>query len=85
MVKEFETIRLPGLRFKIFGRSLRLISGKRNIVITVAWEKSLSNRSAFGKTGFVGHSLLGALRFDSFHHLGIVFDAERFSRPALPP
>ena len=35
IVKEFETTRVPGFMVRIFGRSLMLISGSRNIVMTV--------------------------------------------------
>ena len=47
MVKVFETTRVPGFRPRIFGRSFRLMPGSRNMVITVALEKSVSKRSAF--------------------------------------
>src|SRR5262249_56248299 len=36
IVNVFDTIRGPGFQSRIFGRSLRLISGRRNIVMTVA-------------------------------------------------
>ena len=43
----FDTTRVPGLRSRIFGRSFMLMEGSRNIVMTSAFEKSVSNRSAF--------------------------------------
>ena len=46
MSKEFETTRVPGRMSRILGRSLRLMLGSRNIVTTVALEKSVANRSA---------------------------------------
>jgi len=52
IVTEFDTMRVPGFMSRIFGRSLRLMFGSRNIVMTVAFEKSLSNRSAFSKVAF---------------------------------
>ena len=65
MSKEFATMRVPGLRSRIFGRSFMLILGSKNIVITVAWEKSLSNRSAFMNVALSVTPSLAALRFDS--------------------
>ena len=49
MLNEFETTRVPGLRPRIFGRSSTLMSRRRNVVITLALEKSVSNRSALTK------------------------------------
>ena len=49
IVNVFDTMRVPGLRSRIFGRSRRLMSGSRNIVITVACEKSLSNEVGLGE------------------------------------
>src|SRR5438552_18328208 len=49
IVNVFETIRVPGLRSRILGLSFKLMSGSRNMVMTLACEKSLSNRSAFAK------------------------------------
>src|SRR5918993_6071854 len=46
IVKVFDTMRVPGLRSRIFGRSFMLIDGSRNMVITSAFEKSVSKRSA---------------------------------------
>ena len=40
-------MRVPGFKSRIFGRSFRLIDGSRNIVITSAFARSVSNRSAF--------------------------------------
>src|SRR5215475_8932827 len=50
---------------RILGRSRILISGSKNRVITVASEKSLSNRSAFTKVALSLTPSLAALRFDS--------------------
>ena len=47
MVNVLETMRVPGFRSRIFGRSFRLIDGSRNIVITLAFDRSVSKRSAF--------------------------------------
>jgi len=45
MRKVFETTRVPGFRPRIVGRSLRLMSVRRNIVITVARDRSVLKRS----------------------------------------
>src|SRR5262245_5445616 len=65
MSKEFDTMRVPGLRSRIFGRSFVLILGSRNMVMTCAWEKSVSNRSALTKLALSLTPSLAALRFDS--------------------
>ncbi len=65
IVNVFDTMRVPGLRSRIFGRSLRLICGSRNIVITVACEKSLSKRSAFAKVALSPAPAATALRRES--------------------
>ena len=62
---------------RIFGRSLRLMLGSRNIVITVALEKSVANRSACVK---VASSLTPAsfgVAPRQLDHVGIVLDADR--------
>jgi hypothetical protein len=53
MVNVFDTTRVPGFMSSIFGRSCMLIDGSRNIVITVASEKSVWNRSAFAKVALL--------------------------------
>ena len=57
-------MRVPGFMSRIFGRSLRLMSGSRNSVTTVACEKSVSNKSAFMKVALVTPSL-AAFFFES--------------------
>src|SRR6185436_5984476 len=46
IVKVLVAMRVPGLRSRIFGRSFMLIEGSRNIVITSAFDRSVSKRSA---------------------------------------
>ena len=58
-------MRVPGLRSRIFGRSFKLMSGSRNIVITVACEKSLSKRSALVNVALPLTPSFAALRCDS--------------------
>src|ERR1043166_2812890 len=65
MVNVFETMRVPGFRSRILGRSLRLISGSRNMVITVALEKSLSYKSALVNVALSVTPAEAALRLDS--------------------
>src|SRR5437879_2715188 len=65
IVNVFETMRVPAFKSRILGRSFRLMSGNRNIVMTLAWEKSLSNRSAFAKLARLAMFSLAALRLDS--------------------
>ena len=75
MVNVFDTMRVPGFKSRIFGRSLRLICGRRNIVITEALEKSLSNRSSLAK---VARSLTpggSGVALGELDHFRIVFDA----------
>ncbi len=44
--KVLDAMRVPGLSPRSFGRSFRLMSGSRNMVMTVAFERSVSKRSA---------------------------------------
>src|SRR6185503_949305 len=69
--KDFDTTRVPGFRLRIFGRSLGLMSGSRNIVRTVALERSVSKRSAFMNVAFSGTPASWALRFDSSTMFGL--------------
>ena len=65
MVKELETMRVPGLRSRILGRSCRLMRGSRNIVITVALVRSASNRSPLMKVTLLVTPASCARCFDS--------------------
>ena len=65
IVNVFDTMRVPGFRSRIFGRSFRLIDGSRNIVITFAFDRSVSNRSAFTNVARSVTPASFALRFDS--------------------
>ena len=58
-------MRVPGFRSRIFGRSFMLMSGSRNIVMTVAFEKSVSKRSAFMNVALSVTPSLAAFFFDS--------------------
>ena len=58
-------MRVPGFMSRIFGRSFRLIEGSRNMVTTVAFEKSLSKRSAFTNVALSLTPAVLALRSDS--------------------
>src|SRR5207237_6010175 len=64
IVKVFDTIRVPGFRSRILGRSFRLMSGSRHIVITVACEKSVSKRSALTKAARFPMFSLAAFRLE---------------------
>ena len=46
IVNVFATMRVPGFRFRIDGRSCILMLGSRNIVMTVALLRSVLNKSA---------------------------------------
>src|SRR5579859_4154246 len=65
MVKLFETTRVPGLSARSFGRSFRLMSGSRNMVMTVALERSVSKRSAFMNAALSPTPACMALRLES--------------------
>ena len=65
MVNVFDTTRVPGFRSRIFGRSFMLIDGSRNIVMTVAFERSVSKRSALTKFALSDTPADAALRFDN--------------------
>ena len=65
MVKVFDTMRVPGFKPRIFGRNLRLISGNKNMVMTVALEKSVSNKSAFMKVARSVTPSFAAARLDN--------------------
>ena len=80
----FDTMRVPGFMSRIFGRSRRLMSGSRNIVITVAFEKSVSNRSAFMNVGLLGDAFLGGVALRQLDHVRVVFDADARWRRAWP-
>jgi hypothetical protein len=58
-------MRVPGFMSRIFGRSLRLIDGSRNIVTTEALEKSVSYRSALTKVALPETPSFFALRCES--------------------
>ena len=76
-------MRVPGFRSRIFGRSFRLIDGSRNIVMTSAFERSVSKRSAFtnvARSVDAGFGLRVLLR--QLDHVGVVLDAHR-ARAAL--
>ena len=53
------------------------MSGSRNMVITVAFEKSVSNRSAFMKLRLLADAFLGGVALRQLDHVGVVFDALR--------
>jgi hypothetical protein len=65
MVKLFDTTRVPGFRSRILGRSFKLMSGRRNMVITCACEKSLWKRSAFANVALPLTPSFSALRLES--------------------
>jgi hypothetical protein len=65
MVKLLETTRVPGLSPRMRGLNFRLISGSRNIVITVARERSAPNRSALTNCARSATPASRALRCDS--------------------
>ena len=65
MSNAFDTIRVPGFMSRIFGRSCMLIDGSRNIVITVAFEKSVSKRSALANVALPVTPWAAALRCDN--------------------
>ena len=69
-------MRVPGFRSRIFGRSFRLMSGSRNMVITVAFEKSVSNRSAFTNVARAGDAFLLGVALRELDHVRVVLDAE---------
>ena len=71
-------MRVPGLRSRIFGRSFMLIEGSRNIVMTCAFERSVSKRSAFDERRLVGDTPAAvAFRLRQLDHVRVVFDAHR--------
>jgi len=71
IVNVFDTIRVPGLRSSSFGRSFMLIDGSRNIVMTCAFEKSVSNRSAFWNVARAVTPAAAAFFCDSSTMLGL--------------
>ena len=82
MVNEFDTMRVPGFRSRIFGRSFMLIDGSRNIVMTCAFEKSVSKRSAFTNVALSVTPASAALRFDSSTMSGLYSMPDRAARRA---
>ena len=75
-------MRVPGFRSSSFGRSFRLMSGSRNSVMTVAFDRSASNRSPW--TNVARSDDAGLLRpaLGQGHHVRVELDAKRPSRPA---
>jgi len=71
MSKACDTTRVPGLRFRILGFNLALMLGRRYMVMTVALEKSVSNRSAFMKVALADTPSRCALRWLSVTMSGL--------------
>src|SRR4030095_2852170 len=65
IVNVFETTRVPGCRFSSVGRSCRLMLGNRNIVMTVAFDRSVLNKSACWKVALADTPSASAFFFDS--------------------
>jgi hypothetical protein len=65
MSKLLETTRVPGFMSRMVGRSFTLRPGSRNIVTTVALEKSLAKMSAFTNVALPVTPAAAAFRFDS--------------------
>ena len=75
IVNEFDTTRVPGVMARIAGRSFMLIWGSRNMVITCAFEKSVSNRIGLREHRSVGDALGRGVAPGQLDHVGVVFDA----------
>ena len=78
-------MRVPGFMLRIVGRSRRLIDGSRNIVMTCAFEKSVSNRSALTKVALSPTPAAVALRFDSSTMSGLYSMPWALQRRVSPP
>ena len=62
-----------------------LIEGSRNIVMTCAFEKSVSNRSALHERGALSVTPAAVAFFlRELHHVRVVLDAQRAQRRAWP-
>ena len=83
IVNELDTMRVPGFRSRIFGRSFMLIDGSRNMVMTCAFEKSVSKRSALTNVALVGDTRRGGVLLRQLHHVRVVFDAHARVAPRL--
>ena len=71
--------------FRMVGRSFMLIEGSRNIVMTCAFEKSVSNRSALTNVALLAHARGRGVALGELHHVGVVFDALRAAGRAWRP
>ena len=75
MSKKLDTTRVPGFMVENLRAQLEIDSGSRNRVITVAFEKSVSNRSASTKVALVARRRPFGVPLGELDHVGVVLDA----------